>query len=384
MLDAGHAQARGPLAGIRVLELAGIGPGPHAAMILGDLGADVVRVQRPGLLARTSDPSPVHRNRTVVELDLKAADDLAAVLDLIAEADVLIEGFRPGVAERLGIGPEAAARINPGIVYGRMTGWGQTGPQALRAGHDLNYIASTGLLHAVGRPDERPVPPLNLFGDFGGGSMFLLVGVLSALVERAGSGTGQVVDAAIVNGTATLGHLVWAMRSAGNWSDDRGRNRFDGSTPYYDVYTCSDGGFIAVAALEPQFFAELLDGLGLTPEEVGPQRDESNFPHMRELFTRRIGSRTRQEWTDVFRDRDACVTPVLTLAEAEADPQMIARGVFTTVDGIVQPAPAPMFSRTPAPNPAPPATEPTNPASAWADRTDAVARPDRSRSNSHE
>ncbi|RKR97610.1 alpha-methylacyl-CoA racemase [Williamsia muralis] len=348
--------ARGPLAGIRVLELAGVGPGPHAAMVLGDLGADVVRVQRRGGLPAPGQPSGAGlRGRTIVEADLKNSGDLLEVKRLVQQADILIEGFRPGVAERVGLGPDDAAELNPRLIYGRMTGWGQTGPRAMEAGHDLNYIALTGLLHAVGRPGERPAPPLNLFGDFGGGSMFLLIGLISALVERQTSGRGQVVDAAIVNGTPALGHLLWAMRGSGRWSDDRGENVFDGSAPFYDTYECSDGKYVAVGALEPQFFSMLLKTLDIDPAEVGAQRDRKNYPRMRELFTERFASRSRDEWATTFAGVDACVTPVLTFAEAETDPHMVSRGVFTTIDGITQPAPAPSFSRT---SPAVPASPP--------------------------
>lgn len=358
--------AGGPLAGIRVLELAGVGPGPHAAMILGDLGADVVRVQRAGQLPPEGQQSAAGlRGRTIVEADLKSVEDLAAVRRLVQQADILIEGFRPGVVERVGLGPDDVARVNPRLIYGRMTGWGQTGPRASKAGHDLNYIALTGLLHAVGRPGERPVPPLNLFGDFGGGSMFLALGVLSALVERQTSGRGQVVDAAIVNGTPALGHLIWAMRGTGRWTDERGENVFDGSAPFYDTYECSDGKYIAVGALEPQFFAALLDTLGIDPADVGPQRDPANYPRMRTLLTDRFRLKTRDEWTVTFAGVDACVTPVLTFAEAEADPHMTARGVFTTIDGVTQPAPAPSFSRTPSAVPSSPPRHAVDAATVW-------------------
>lgn len=356
----------GPLTGIRVLELAGVGPGPHAAMVLGDLGADVVRIQRRGALPAPGQASTAGlRGRTIVEADLKNPDDLVKVKRLVQQADILIEGFRPGVTERIGLGPDDVAELNPRLIYGRMTGWGQTGPRAMEAGHDLNYISLTGLLHAVGRPGERPVPPLNLFGDFGGGSMFLLIGLISALVERQTSGRGQVVDAAIVNGTSTLGHLLWAMRGSGRWSDDRGDNVFDGSAPFYDTYECSDGKYVAVGALEPQFFSKLLDTLGVDPAEVGAQRDHENYPRMRKLFAERFGSLPRDVWAEKFRGVDACVTPVLSFAEAEADPHMGARGVFTTIDGVTQPAPSPSFSRTPTPIPSAPPRQAVDIADVW-------------------
>jgi alpha-methylacyl-CoA racemase len=335
-------------------------------MILGDLGADVVRVQRAGQLPSEGRVSTAGlRGRTIVEADLKDADSLVAVKRLVQQADILIEGFRPGVVERVGLGPDDVARINSRLIYGRMTGWGQTGPRASQAGHDLNYISLTGLLHAVGRPGERPVPPLNLFGDFGGGSMFLVLGVISALVERQTSGSGQVIDAAIVNGTPALGHLLWAMRGSGRWSDERGENVFDGSAPFYDTYTCSDGKYVAVGALEPQFFAALLDTLGIDPDDVGAQRDPANHPRMRALFTDRFALKTRDEWTAIFDGVDACVTPVLTFTEAQADPHMTARGVFTSIDGVPQPAPAPLFSRTPPSVPAPPPRHAVDPATVW-------------------
>lgn len=356
----------GPLAGVRVLELAGMGPGPHAAMVLADLGADVVRVQRRGGLATAGTGSSAGlRGRTIVEADLRNPEDLRDVMRLVARADILIEGFRPGVTERLGLGPDDVAEVNPRLIYGRMTGWGQNGPRAMEAGHDLNYISLTGLLHAVGRPGERPVPPLNLFGDFGGGSMFLVIGLISALVERQTSGRGQIIDAAIVNGAAALGHLLWAMRGSGRWSDDRGENVFDGSAPFYDTYECSDGKYVAVGALEPQFFATMVKTLGLDPAEVGAQREPENYPHMRKLFAECFASRSRDEWASVFAGADACVTPVLTFAEAEADPQMVARGVFTTIDGITQPGPAPSFSRTSPAVPAPPPRHAVDVADVW-------------------
>ena len=337
----------GPLAGIRVLELAGMGPGPHASMLLADLGADVVRVQRPGQLPVAGKiASQQLRGRTIVELDLKDPSAIDTVLRLIERADVLVEGFRPGVTERMGLGPDVALGRNPALIYGRVTGWGQDGPRSQEPGHDLNYISRTGLLNAVGRKGERPVPPLNLFGDFGGGSMFLVVGVLAALVERQSSGIGQVVDAAMVDGAPALGHLLWSMRGTGQWSEDRGTNIFDGSAPFYDTYQCSDEKYVAVGALEPQFYAEMLRVLEIDADDLGPQRDESGWPHMRAVLTARFASRTRDQWAQSFDGVSACVTPVLTFAEAETDPHMAQRGTFVDIDGVVQPAPAPRFSRT--------------------------------------
>jgi alpha-methylacyl-CoA racemase len=348
----------GPLAGLRVVELAGLGPGPHAAMVLADLGADVVRVERPAGRALEVGGSAagdaVLRGRRSVALDLKTDEGRDAVLALVEHADVLLEGLRPGVAERLGVGPEDCHARNPRLVYGRVTGWGQDGPLANEVGHDLNYIGLTGALHAMGRPGETPPPPLNLVGDFGGGSMLLLVGVLAALFERSNSGRGQVVDAAMVDGTATLSQMVLALRGMGVWGDDRGSNLLDGGAPFYDTYACADGEFVAVGALEPQFFAALLDGLGLDPADVGDQHDRSGWPAMRERLTDLFASRTREEWADHFAGTDACVTPVLSFAEAAAHPHLRARGTFVEVDGVTQAAPAPRFSRTPSVVPRPP------------------------------
>lgn len=339
----------GPLHAIRVIEFAGIGPGPHAAMLLSDLGADVVRVQRPGQLPKPGKVGDaLLRGRKVIEADLKNPADRETVLGLIAKADVLIEGFRPGVMERLGFGPDDLAEVNPGLVYGRMTGWGQDGPRADRAGHDINYISLTGLLHAVGRAGERPVPPLNLFGDFGGGSMFLVVGVLSALLERQVSGRGQVVDAAMVDGASLLGQMMWAFRATGMWSDVRGVNFLDSGAPYYDVYETSDGKYMAVGAIEPQFFAQLVAGLGFAPDEIPGQFELTLYDELRQIFTERFVTKTRAEWTEIFAGTDACVTPVLTWGEAAENEHLQARSTLVDVGGVAQAAPAPRFSRTPA------------------------------------
>ncbi|MFF3574008.1 CaiB/BaiF CoA transferase family protein [Nocardia jiangxiensis] len=359
-----NASGAGPLAGVRVIELAAMGPAPHAAMTLADLGADVVLIDRRNPEAPGHRPAQ-QRGRTLVEADLKDPADREQILSLVERADVLVEGLRPGVTERLGIGPEVALERNPRLIYGRVTGWGQTGPRAQQAGHDLNYISITGLLHAVGRAGQRPVPPLNLFGDFGGGSMWLVVGVLAALVERQRSGRGQVIDAAMVNGAPALAHLLWSMRAAGRWSDERGANIFDGSAPFYDTYECSDGRYVAVAALEPKFYAELLRILDIDPEMLGPQRDTSGWAKMRKVFAETFATRSREDWTRVFGTADACVTPVLTMTEAQQDEQMRARGVFVDIDGAVQPAPAPVFSRTPPAVPAPPPRRPVDIATVW-------------------
>ncbi|HJQ47618.1 MAG TPA: CaiB/BaiF CoA-transferase family protein [Amycolatopsis sp.] len=346
----------GPLTGVRVVELAGIGPGPHAAMVLADLGADVVRVERPakGFDQTGASGDYLLRNRRSVAADLKTDEGRELVLRLVAKADVLLEGFRPGVAERLGVGPAQCHEINPRLVYGRMTGWGQDGPMAPRAGHDLNYISLTGALHAIGRAGERPVPPLNLVGDFGGGSMFLVAGVLAGLVERGQSGKGQVVDAAMVDGASVLLQMMWALRGAGAWTDERDANLLDGAAPFYDTYTCADGRWIAVGCLEPQFYALLLQGLGIDGEDLPGQDDRSGWPRLRARFTEVIVSKTRDEWAEIFAGVDACVTPVLSFDEVTAHPQMAARESVISVDGVPQAAPAPRFSRTQPGKPRPP------------------------------
>lgn len=339
----------GPLSGLRVVELAGIGPGPHAAMILGDLGADVVRVDRPGPGGPVKDA--MSRNRRIVTADLKSAEGRDLVLKLVAKADVLIEGYRPGVTERLGLGPEDCAKVNERLVYGRMTGWGQTGPRSQQAGHDINYISLNGILHSIGRAGERPVPPLNLVGDFGGGSMFLLLGILSALWERQTSGKGQVVDAAMVDGSSVLVQMMWQMRSSGMWTDARGTNMLDGGAPYYDTYECADGRYVAVGAIEPQFYAAMIQGLGLDAAALPPQNDVARWPELRALLVEAFGSRDRDHWAKVFADSDACVTPVLAFGEANSEPHIAERGTLYEVNGHLQPMPAPRFSRTPADTP---------------------------------
>jgi len=349
----------GPLAGVRVVELASIGPAPFAAMLLADLGADVIRVDRPG---EPSLPVPLppesdllRRGRPSVALDLKHPDGLATTLALVEQADVLLEGYRPGVAERLGLGPDDCLARNPRLVYGRMTGWGQDGPLAHAAGHDIGYVAVTGALHAIGRVGGPPQVPVNLVGDFGGGALYLVVGVLAALLEARTSGRGQVVDAAIVDGTAHLSSLVVGLASAGLWSDRRGTNLLDTGAPFYDVYETSDGGWLAVGPLEPAFYAELLHLLDLT--DAAPDRlDPAQWPALRTLLADAFRTRTRDAWTAVFEGTDACVEPVLSYAEAPAHPHLAARGTYVEHHGIVQPAPAPRFSRTPAVLGAPPST----------------------------
>ena len=342
----------GPLDGLRVLELAGIGPGPHAAMVLADLGADVVRLERPADAGGETDHTRRGRRSLLADLKTDQGRDLA--LRLIGRADVLIEGFRPGTAERLGLGPERATALNPRLVYARITGWGQDGPRAGTAGHDLNFISLTGTLHAIGRPGERPAVPLNLIGDYGGGSMLCLVGILAALVERQSSGRGQVVDAAMVDGASLLMQLIWALRGAGAWRDSPGENLLDGGAPFYDTYTCADGRHVAVAALEPAFYAALLAGLDLDPDALPAQQDRAGWTVLRARLAAAFAGHDRDHWTRVFDGTDACVTPVLSLEEAEDDAHLAARGTLIGVDRVTQPAPAPRFSRTPAGAPAPP------------------------------
>ncbi|WP_252436742.1 CaiB/BaiF CoA transferase family protein [Pseudonocardia humida] len=342
-------QRSGPLAGLKVVELAGIGPGPHAAMVLGDLGAEVVRVDRPSGAARPGPGAvadPTLRGRRRIAVDLKDPAGREAVLSLVERADVLIEGYRPGVTERLGVGPDDCHARNPKLVYARMTGWGQDGPLAQRAGHDINYISLTGLLHAIGRPGERPVPPLNLVGDFGGGSMFLLVGVLSALWEAQRSGRGQVVDAAMVDGASVLGQMFWGFLAQKAWVDQPGVNMLDGGAPFYDTYTCADGRHVAVGAIEPQFYAALLAGLGLTDAELPGQLDRDNWPALKARLAEVFATRSRDEWVEVFAGTDACVTPVLAFGEVAAHPHLDARGTIVDPGGVPQAAPAPRFSRT--------------------------------------
>ncbi|MFE3188508.1 CaiB/BaiF CoA transferase family protein [Nocardia sp. NPDC059240] len=355
---------QGPLQGIRVVELAGIGPAPHAALLLADLGADVVRVQRPGQFPGFME-RPQWRGRTIVEANLKDPADIEKVLGLIEKADVLIEGFRPGVTERMGLGPDTALERNPRLVYGRMTGWGQYGPMADRAGHDINYISLTGVLNAIGRKGERPVPPLNMVGDFGGGSMFLVFGILAALVERQNSGKGQVIDAAMIDGALALSHIIWGMKGMGGWSDERGTNLLDTGMAFYDTYETSDGKYMAIGAIEPQFYAELLRGLQIDADSLPPQTEPGSQNELRKQFTETFKTKTRDEWAAIFDGTDACCTPVLTLTEAEQNAHIVARDGLIEIDGVVQHAPAPRFSRTPGGIPTPPPTTATAIDSLW-------------------
>lgn len=344
----GPRSGHGPLTGVRVVELAGIGPGPFAAMLLADLGADVVRVDRPGGAGLGIDPASdlTNRNKRSVLLDLKSDEGPARVLDLVERADILIEGYRPGVAERLGVGPGACLARNPKLVYGRMTGWGQDGPLAERAGHDIAYLALTGTLSMIGKPDEPPVVPANLVGDYAGGSLYLVVGVLAALQHARAHGEGQVVDAAIVDGAAHLATMIHGMLAAGSWQDRRGTNLLDGGCPFYGTYATSDGGHMAVGPLEGQFYAEFIGLLGIA--DTFPDRwDLARWDELRAAVTERFLTRTRAEWTEVFDGTDACVAPVLSLAEAPHHPHLAARSTFVEHSGLTQPAPAPRFSATP-------------------------------------
>ncbi len=337
----------GPLGGLRVLEFAGLGPLPHAGMVLADLGADVLRVDRPGAPPAVP-PGPVDRGRRSAALDLAAPEGVAAALDLAAAADVLVEGFRPGVMERLGLGPDACLARNPRLVYGRVTGWGQDGPLAPRAGHDLTYLALTGALAAIGPAGGDPLPPLNLVADYGGGSMLLLVGVLAALVERGTSGRGQVVDAAMIDGTTSLLALTYGLLGAGLWRLERGANLLDGGAPYYATYRCADGGYVAVGALEERFWREVVRVLDLDLAGLGAREDPATWPALRERLAAAFATRPRDEWAALFAPLDACVAPVLTLDETLAHPQLGGRGsVVTSASGVPEPGPAPRFSRTP-------------------------------------
>lgn len=343
----------GPLHGLRVVELASLAPAPFGCMLLADLGADVIRIDRPdGPPAVSGPPGPLDRGRRTLAVDLKSPSGVAAIRRLVEEADVFVEGFRPGVAERLGLGPDDLLALNPRLIYARMTGWGQTGPLSSRAGHDINYIALAGALEPIGRAGERPDAPLNLLGDFAGGGAFLALGVLAAVVERQTSGRGQVIDAAMVDGASTLMSFLHGMRAAGQWQGERGTNLLDGGASFYDTYETSDGKYMAVGAVEPQFYAALLRGLGLETEGRD-HLDPAHWAEEGERFRRAFRTRTRAEWTGVFADLDACVTPVLSPWEAHVHPHHVARESFIDVGGIVQPAPAPRFGRSHPATPAP-------------------------------
>ena len=341
----------GPLAGLRIIELAAIGPAPFAGALLGDLGADVIRVDRIPAPGAVADPPArfdfYNRNKRSLALDLKRPEGVATVLRLLARADALTEGFRPGVTERLGLGPAVCLAANPRLVYGRMTGWGQDGPLAREAGHDIDYLALTGALHSIGTA-ERPVPPLNLVADLGGGAMYLAVGVLAAMLEAQRSGRGQIVDAAMVDGVANLMSAFQAYRQRGLWTDGRVDNVVDGGAPYYGTYETSDGRWLAVGAMEPQFYAALLKLLGLDAVALPAQDDRSAWPDLRVRFAAVFAARSRDEWIAAAAGREACIAPVLSIDEAPSHPQMQARATFTRFDGVLHPTPAPRFSQTPA------------------------------------
>ena len=342
---ASSASASGPLTGIRIVEFAGIGPGPFACMMLADMGAEVVTLDRVG--AKKNLKSVAGRGRKVVELDLKDKAAIAQVLDLLANADALIEGFRPGVMERLGLGPDVVLARNPRLVYGRMTGWGQEGPLAQAAGHDINYISVTGALAAIG-PKEKPVPPLNLVGDFGGGALYLVVGVLAALLEAKKSGKGQVVDAAMCDGAASLMSMFFDMAAAGRWTEGRESNFLDGGAHFYGVYQCACGNFISIGSIEPQFYALLRRHAGLSGAEFDAQMDRKAWPALRQRLVDVFKTKTREEWCKIMEGTDVCFAPVLTMSESPEHPHMAARKIFVSRHGVTQPAPAPRFSRTPS------------------------------------
>ena len=336
----------GPLTGIRVVEMAGIGPGPFTAMMLSDLGAEVIRVDRLSHKGTGHRANVLNRGRKSIAVDLKNPLGVETTLRLIEQADVVLEGFRPGVMERLGLGPEECLSVNPRLVFGRMTGWGQTGPLSQAAGHDINYISIAGALGAMGYADRPPAPPLNLVGDFGGGAMYLLTGILAALVERATSGQGQIIDAAMTDGTASLLSPFFGLMAMNMWTTDRFSNRLDGGAFYYGSYECSDGKYISIGSLEPQFYAVLLEKAEITDPEFQEQLDEAAWPAKREKLDQLFKTRTRQQWCDIMEGTDVCFAPVLDLKEAPAHPHNIDRKTFVELDGVVQPAPAPRFSRT--------------------------------------
>ncbi|NYT22871.1 CoA transferase [Alcaligenaceae bacterium] len=337
----------GPLTGIRIVEIAGMGPGPFCAMMLADMGADVIRIQRPAIGDRKLPPSPVvGRGMRSLTLDLKSASGREVALRLVEKSDGLIEGFRPGVMERLGLGPDACRERNPRLVYGRMTGWGQDGPLADLAGHDINYIALTGALAAIGTAESGPTVPLNLIGDFGGGGMLLAFGIVCALFEAIRSGRGQVIDASMTEGAALLMATTLGQYAAGRWKLERGANLLDGGAHFYTTYRCQDEKWVAVGAIEPQFYASLLQRLGLNQKEFEPQHDENRWPVWKAEFAKVFAGRTRDEWCRIMEGADACFSPVLDMSEAGMHPHNVARKTFLEIDGVCQPAPAPRFSRT--------------------------------------
>ncbi len=343
----------GPLQGKTVIELAGIGPGPFAAMMLSDMGAEVIRVDRAGAVKGGDPDSPppdaLTRGRSSIGVDLKNPDGVETVLKMVEQADAIIEGFRPGVTERMGLGPDDCLARNPKIVYGRMTGWGQDGPYAMAAGHDINYISLAGALEPIGRAGEAPVPPLNLVGDFGGGGMLLAFGVACGLVEAGTSGEGQVIDAAMVDGSAVLMNMFWGMKAMGFWEPERGTNMLDTGSHFYDVYECSDGLYVSIGSIEPQFYAELLRLSGLGEQaDLAPQMDRTQWPAMKVRVAELFKTKTRTEWCEIMEHTDVCFAPVLSMEDAAAHPHNVERGTFVEVGGLTQAAPAPRFSRTKA------------------------------------
>jgi alpha-methylacyl-CoA racemase len=349
---------KGPLSGLRVVEIAGLGPGPFCAMVLADLGAEVIRVERTGIPAAAVGAvdrrQVLTRGRPSLGVDLKHPEGLQLMLQMLDHADVLLEGFRPGVLERIGLGPDICLHRNRRLIYGRITGYGREGPLAAEAGHDINYISIAGALAPIGRRGEPPVPPLNLLADFGGGGMLLILGILAALYERSHSGLGQVVDAAMVDGAALLTTMVHEIRALSLWHDERGTNSMDTGSHYYNVYETSDGEFVSVGAMEARFYRSFMKGLGFSDEAIPPQDDQGQWETLKQRVAEIFRSRTRAEWLEIFDGTDACVTPVLTIGEAPAHPHNRARGTFVKVGGVMEPAPAPRFSRTPAPAPTPP------------------------------
>lgn len=340
----------GPLHGYRIIEIAGIGPGPFAAMMLADMGADVIRVDRAGQVMgfdpATPPPDVLNRGRRSIGVDLKSPEGVETVLKLVEQADGLIEGFRPGVMERLGLGPDVCAERNPRLVFGRMTGWGQTGPYALAAGHDINYISVGGVLEHLGRAGEAPTPPINLVGDFGGGGMLMAYGLVCGMLEAAKSGQGQVVDAAMIDGASSLMMMIWAFKHMGFWQPERGTNILDTGAHFYDTYECKDGKFISVGAIEPQFYADLVARLEIDPATLAPQMDRANWAANKTVLAALFATKTRDEWCETLEYTDACFAPVLSMDEAPLHPHAVERNSFVEVAGLVQPAPAPRFSRT--------------------------------------
>jgi alpha-methylacyl-CoA racemase len=345
----------GPLQGVKVIEVGGIGPGPFCGMMLSDMGAEIVRVERKGQFAITEPKFDVlMRNRRSVEIDLRKEEGVSALLKIVEQADALQEGFRPGVMEKLGLGPDVCLKRNPRLVYGRMTGWGQEGPLAKAAGHDINYISLSGALHTIGRKGEKPVPPLNLVGDFGGGGMMLAFGMACALFEAQKSGKGQVVDAAMIDGSAVLMAMMYGFRASGFWADERGSNMVDGGAHFYDTYETADGKYVSIGSIEPQFYALLLKHTGIDDPDFQNQHDQTKWPAFKARLTEVFKTKTRDEWCRIMEGTDVCFAPVLSLDEAKDHPQCQTRNTFIELDGVLQPAPAPRFSRTNPETPKPP------------------------------